>query len=133
MKLLNSVAENNCRNDLINSKKYLLESEKGLHVINHIKKNFGNIKSIYALSHTPEQGEDIFRFLLNGEKVIGFDLQDEAGRFDILNITSYSIKEYQHQLKGKVGKLKLAIALDLSKKEMQEKIYKSIDEQFQNI
>ena len=119
MKLTNSDTEKEYCADLIGSKKYLMESEKGQHVLKHVRKIFGDIKTIYALSHTPEQGEDIFRVLVNGERIIGFDLQDEAGQFEALNITTYSIKEYERLLTGKMGKLKLAIALDLSKRDMQ--------------
>jgi hypothetical protein len=118
MKLTNSVTENEYRVDLINSKKYLFESEKGKRVLEHINRIYGNIITIYALAHTPEQGEDVFRLLVNGEKVIGFDLQNEAGGFEALNITIYSLKEYEKQLGGKMGRIKLAIALDLSSKDM---------------
>ncbi|MCB6182923.1 hypothetical protein LIN78_05095 [Leeia sp. TBRC 13508] len=119
MKLTNSDTEKECRADLIDSKKYLMESEKGQHVLKHARKICGDIKTIYALSHTPEQGEDIFRVLVNGERIFGFDLQDEAGQFEAFNITTYSLKEYERLLTGKMGKLMLAIALDLSKGDMQ--------------
>ena len=115
MKLTNSDTEKRCRSDLIASQKYLLESEKGQHVLDHVRKFYGDIKTIYALSHTPEQGEDIFRVLVNGEKVIGLDLQDVVGQFEALNITQYSVTEYERLLSGKMGRLKLAIALELSK------------------
>jgi hypothetical protein len=118
MKLTNSDTEKEYRIDLIGSKKYLRESEKGKHVLVHLRKVFGDIHTMYALSHTPEQGEDIFRILVNGETVIGFDLQDEAGRFEALNVTTYSVNEYERLLDGKMARLKLAIALDLSNHDM---------------
>lgn len=116
-----SITEEEYRTELINSKRYFFESQKGQNVLTHIRKLCGEVHTIYALAHTPEQGEDIFRILVNGEKIIGLDLQDEDNNFAALNITTYSIKEYERLVNSRMARLKLSIALSLSKADLQLK------------
>ena len=70
------------------------------------------------LAHTPEQGEDIFRILVDGEKVVGFDLQHGDGDRIASNVRVLSIKDYERKVGGREGRLLLAIALELSKKDI---------------
>jgi hypothetical protein len=118
MNLHKSNTEKECRAILTDSRKYFLESEKGRYVLEPVRRLYGDFKTCYVLGHTPEQGEDVFRILVDGEKIIGFDLQDEAGRFEALNISTYTVQEYERLVTGKMGRLKLAIAIDLSKSDM---------------
>jgi hypothetical protein len=104
------------RSDLINSKKYLAETEKGRRVLSIIGDLCGNFKTAYALAHTPEQGEDIFRILVDGKSVVGFDLQHDDGTARNVNIMP--VTEYRGYLSDRDSKLLLSVALELSKQDM---------------
>jgi hypothetical protein len=115
MKLKNTRTEAEFRKELALSKKYLYESEKGQHALNAVRRICGEVASAYVLVHTPEQGEDVFRILVNGERIIGFDLQDQLGLHQATNITDLHVKAYESLLSGIPARLKLAVALELSK------------------
>ncbi len=118
MKLSNTATEVEYRQELVLSKNYLFESEKGIHALDAIRSICGDVETAYVLAHTPEQGEDVFRILVNGERIIGFDLQDESGQYQALNITDLQVKAYDRLLTGGSAKLKLTIAIELSKSDM---------------
>ena len=116
MRLIGSRIENKLREELISSKEKLFESPNGQQILNILVKICGEIKSVYILSHTPEQGEEFFCFLIDGKFVIGFELEYERKIAEDINI--YSVEEYRRSLKGKIKILDFIIALELSKNDM---------------
>lgn len=104
------------RSDFIDSKKYLSETEKGRQVLSIIRTLCGNFKTAYALAHTPQQGEDSFRILVDGKSVVGFDLQHEDGTARNANIMP--VAEYRGYLSDRDSNLLLSIALELSEQDM---------------
>jgi hypothetical protein len=118
MKLTGSVTEDEYRGDLIGSKRFLFESSQGASVLRALSQICSNIRTAYVLAHTPEQGEDIFRILVNGESIVGFDLQQGDGERVASNVSVTSVKDYERMLHGREGRLRLAVALDLSKKDI---------------
>jgi hypothetical protein len=118
MKLQNTETEAEYRQELLLSNKYLYETEKGQHALDAVRKICGVVKTAYVLAHTPEQGEDVFRIIVNGEKVVGFDLQDEDGNYAALNVSEHTVKAYERLLTGGSAKMKLTIATALAKSKM---------------
>jgi hypothetical protein len=114
MKLTGSITENEYRGDLIGSQKFLFESLQGARVRRALAQLCGNIRTAYVLAHTPGQGEEIFNILVNGENVIGFDLQNEDDKCIPSNVSILPVKNYELMLHGREGRLRLAIALELS-------------------
>jgi hypothetical protein len=113
MKLRGSITESNYRNDLIGSREYLYETLQGERVRRALTQVYGNTRTAYVLGHTPGQGEDLFRILVDGKDVVGFDLQ-HGDECKALNVSIDAVKDYQRMLTGRRGRLLLAIALELS-------------------
>lgn len=114
MKLRNSIAEDKYRESLIEGRRYFLESENGKKVLKRIEEIYGEVKSIYVLSHVPEQGgEDSYSVLVDGDKVISCDLQCDGGELSVCNIEGRPVKEYERGLKGKMERIQLLVAFDL--------------------
>jgi len=111
MKLTGSITESEYREELINSRIYLFKSNSGVRIFKALIERYGNFRSAYILTHTPEQDEDVFRILIDGKEVVGFDYLHEKG--DINNYIVMSVKEYDHAVKSREARLRLAIALDL--------------------
>lgn len=78
---------------------------------------YGKFVTAYVLSHTPEQGEDIFRVLVDGNTVVGLELHQSDGEPPVSNVSKCSLKDYERAV-SKQGRLQLAVALDLCKKDM---------------
>ncbi|MBU1282119.1 MAG: hypothetical protein KJ884_01735 [Gammaproteobacteria bacterium] len=73
------------------------------------------MKTAYILGWTPEQGEDIYRVLINTDTVCAIEL--EHGHDKPAAIETIQLKEYERQL-SKTGRIKLAVALDLAEKDI---------------
>lgn len=109
MKLIGSRTESIKRTELINSELFI---KKNKIIINFLNKKYGDIRSIYVLAHTPEQGEDIYRILINGVLIVGFELS--RGDEQINEFFEMPVAEYSKQLTGRSDKLDLAVALGLA-------------------
>ncbi|WP_288392754.1 hypothetical protein [uncultured Herbaspirillum sp.] len=117
MKLRNSIAEDKYRESLIEGRRYFLESENGKKVLKRIEEIYGKVKSIYVLSHVPEQGgEDFYRVLVDGDKVISCDLQCDGAELSVCTIEGRPVKDYEDGLKGKMERIQLLVAFDLLEK-----------------
>ncbi|AWH88639.1 hypothetical protein [Limnobaculum parvum] len=109
MKLIGSRTEAIRRVQLLNSESLINENPI---IVNFLNKQYGNIRSVYALAHTPEQGVDIYRLIINGNLIIGFELSHIDNQ--ISEIFDMSVEYYSKQLNSKSDKLDLAIVLDLA-------------------
>lgn len=109
MRLTGSRTESIKRTELINSELFIKKNEK---IINFLNEKYGKIISVYVLAHTPEQGEDIYRILINGVLIVGFELS--RGDDQLNEVFDMSVVDYSKQLTGRSDKLDLAVALDLA-------------------
>lgn len=117
MKLRASSRTDEYRIDLLNSKNFLLESPRGQLIMKIINSSCGQTRSAYVLSHTPEQGEDFFRILVNGHSVVGFELPHDSPV--PIDITITPVESYERMLRGsKEGRQRLSVALLLSQTDM---------------
>lgn len=115
MKLNDSVTEQGYREQLIGSRQSLLNdsSKRQLHAC--LKRFCPQMKTAYILGWTPEQGEDIYRVLINVDTICAVEL--EHGQDEPTAIETIQLKEYENEL-SKTGRIKLAVALDLAAKDI---------------
>ena len=113
MKLVKSKTEEKYRKTLICTQEKIFNDSSLCRLLEVIKANNETIiESAYIISHTPEQGEDIYRVLINGSLInlIELDRLDD----DVEPIfEAMSINEYKKGL-ARQSRIKLAIALDLA-------------------
>ncbi|WP_353242843.1 hypothetical protein [Providencia sp.] len=110
MKLINSKIEKEIRDNLQKYSPLIMEDKV---IINFLIQHFQEVKSVYVLQVTPDQGEELYTLLVNGDKVIDFEISRiNSSIYDIHIIT---VDEYSKEIKKKLPKLKLLIALELSK------------------
>ncbi|MDN0125333.1 hypothetical protein QVN60_19525 [Yersinia aleksiciae] len=109
MRLIGSRTESLRKEELQKSELFI---KKNKMIVNFLNQKFSPVKSAYLLAHTPEQGEDIYRILVNGCIVIEF----EISRLDstISDIEEMPVSYYSKLIKSKSAKLDLLIALDLA-------------------
>ncbi|WP_159566198.1 hypothetical protein [Budvicia diplopodorum] len=109
MKLIGSRNELNRRNELLYSERFI---NKKTSIVSFLNERYGEIKSVYVLANTPDQGEDIYKLIINGKLIVGFELSRIDGK--ISDISEMSVLNYTKQIKRKSDRLDLAIALDLA-------------------
>lgn len=99
---------------LVNSKKRVFHPNSPNQVLEALQTIEENIQTAYVLGHTPEQGEDIYRILVNGQYVVGFDLQKNMSPVVLHNVKKYSVSEYQKLIAGGSARRYFDAALRLS-------------------
>lgn len=109
MRLIGSRTESVRRNELLHSEELINNNKL---IVNLLGEMYGEIKSVYVLTHTPEQGEDIYRLLVNGNFIVGFEQSRKDKK--ISEIFYMPVVDYAKKLKSKSDKLELAIAIDLA-------------------
>ncbi len=115
MKLLGSKMEQDFREELIKSHDALFNDQKKQMLMDILKMHFPGMRTAYVIGWTPEQGEDIYRILINIDTIAGIEID----RFNMNTepiIEKISISNYKQGL-SKIGQIKLAVAIDLAKKE----------------
>lgn len=109
MKLIGSRTESIKRAELIDSELYIKKNGK---IFSFLNEKYGEVRTVYVLAHTPEQGEDIYRILINGVLIVGFALSKYDAQIN--DVFDMSVVDYSKQLTGRSDKLDLAVALDLA-------------------
>ncbi|PZM64616.1 hypothetical protein DOE73_16255 [Paenibacillus dendritiformis] len=71
----------------------------------------------YILNWTPEQGEDIFTILVDLDKIAKVEIS-RVDHSEVPLIETFNLKDFQRRL-SKIFQIKLAVAIDLAKKEHQ--------------
>lgn len=110
MKLVGSLTENIIRQELKLSE---INIRKDNQIYTFLNTYYHPISTLYILGLTPEQGEDIYTLIINGEKILNLEYSKVDYTFS--NIEVISLDEYEKTKKGKMSRLKLAIALDLAR------------------
>lgn len=82
-------------------------------IMSVLRKEFGEIKSAFVLNWTPEQGEDIYTVLVNASNIVYLEISKEND--SLISFSVNSVREYEKRLRGKPGRIQLAVALDISK------------------
>ncbi|MCV2884715.1 hypothetical protein OE749_08405 [Aestuariibacter sp. AA17] len=97
---------------LIQSQNALFEDVEKKRVLEALVSNFPDFSTFYPLDWIPEQGEDIYIILINKLLVVKVEV-DKFDKDKEAHLEIISIKEYRKNL-SKIGRLKLAVALDLA-------------------
>lgn len=116
MKLIGSKLEQELREQLIKSKHSLFNGEEKRRLFEVIRSLFPEIKTAYIVQWIPEQGEDIYKILINDSVIAEIELD----RYDVEvepNVEYKDISQYLHGL-SKQKRIKLAVALDLAKQDL---------------
>ncbi|MDA5535205.1 hypothetical protein HB976_09890 [Yersinia mollaretii] len=109
MRLIGSRTESLRREELVQSGITIKKNEAIDYFLNE---KFSPIKSAYVLACTPEQGEDFYRIIVNGDIVVEFEISRADST--ITDIEEISVEDYSKLIKSKSDKLDLIIALDLA-------------------
>ena len=113
MKLIGRKIEAKYREQLISSHKSLFEDEEKKKVLSALRIRYPEMKSAYPIDWIPEQGEDIYRILINTDLVVTVELDRLDEESEVL-IEAISLDQYQRRL-SKTERIKLAVAIDLAK------------------
>ncbi|WP_059173291.1 hypothetical protein [Bacillus sp. FJAT-27445] len=119
MKLIGSKTEQEIRKLLIKSNELLFKSEEERRLLEVIKSSCPEMITAYILHWIPEQGEDIYKILINDSIIAVIEL--DRNNFELEpKVETLTISQY---LKGlsKQNRIKLAVALDLAKQDLKDK------------
>ncbi|GBG07985.1 hypothetical protein PAT3040_02550 [Paenibacillus agaridevorans] len=116
MKLIGSKLEQEIREQLSISNQSLFESEEKRRLLEVIKSSFPEMRTAYIVNWIPEQGEDIYKILINDSIIADIELDRYSDDFEPI-VESKDIPNYLHGL-SKQNQIKLAVALDLAKQEL---------------
>ncbi len=117
MKLIGSKVENEYRNELISSRRALFEKNEYQRLLSSLILKYPDMRTAYIMNWTPEQGEDIYRLLIDTNMIIGVEID----RYDLEclpSVEKFSFKEYERSL-SKTGRIKLSVALELAKSDIE--------------
>lgn len=111
MKLIGSLAEQYFREEL--SKSWSGLREPGNQLFSVLAGRLGLIGSAFVLNWTPEQAEDLYAVLVNGEEVVWLEISRSSG--EVVDFQTTSVKEYGKSLRSRQSRIQLAVALDLAR------------------
>lgn len=116
MKLIGSKTEQEIREHLIKSNQLLFKSEEKKRLLKVIECEFPEMKAAYIIYWIPEQGEDIYKILINDRFVAEIKLERNNDEVKP-KVKTLTVSQY---LKGlsKQNQIKLAVALDLVKHDL---------------
>ena len=117
MKLIGSKQEQDFRKKLEGSNIVSAQDGKAEAIMNVLRTTFGEVKSAYILNWTPDQSEDIFTILVNLDKIAKIEIS-RVNHSEVPIIETFNLKDFQRGL-SKIFQIKLAVAIDLAKKEHQ--------------
>jgi hypothetical protein len=110
VKLIGSKTEKEFRELLIKSNYSLFNDIKEKGFLDFLKNHFPEMTSAYIVDWIPEQGEDIYKILINDDLIVEIEKVRETNETSILN--SMSVNDYKKRL-SKINQIKLAVAIDL--------------------
>ena len=114
MKLLGSLMEENFRTELIRSHKYHFESGSSSKLKQVLEQNGHPTDKAYILHWIPDQGEDFFTILINGDYIVSTEI-DRIAPSEPPNVERYELKDYLRGL-SRMDQVRLLVAQDLSDK-----------------
>jgi hypothetical protein len=117
MKIIESKTEQEIRAELIGSNRSLFSTEEDGRLIEEVYKLYPETKTAYVLHWRVEQGEDLYKVLVNDNVIIEIEI-DRVGQSEPIIGKSLTIPQYLKGLKRK-DQIQLAVALDLAKKDIE--------------
>nr|WP_246627884.1 hypothetical protein [Paenibacillus oenotherae] len=108
--------EQELREQLIKSNQSLFKSEEKRRLLEVIRNSFSEMKTAYIVNWIPEQGEDIYKVLINDAIIAGIELDRNSDEVEPI-VEFENVPQYLHGL-SKQNQIKLAVALDLAKQEL---------------
>ncbi|MBY0014022.1 hypothetical protein [Paenibacillus typhae] len=117
MKLRGTLTEQSFRKELQASKKHLFNDVSMRRFLNTLKQTCPAMKTAYTLYWIPEQGEDIITFLVDMDYVVTIEL--DRYNHTIAPIVSVDPIESLHTGLSKINQIKIVVALDLAKKDLE--------------
>jgi hypothetical protein len=116
MKLIGSKTEQEIKEQLMLSKRSLFYEEEGKRLRNVLQQNFPLMTTAYILHLIPEQGEDIYKVLINDSLIVDVELDKHNHNIAPI-INSEPVSKYKLGL-SKINQIKLAVAIDLAKNDL---------------
>jgi len=116
VKLIGSKLEQELREQLIKSNQVLFKSEGKSRLLEVIRSSFPEMKTAYIVHWIPEQGEDIYKLLINDRTIAEIELDRYKAETEPI-VKSKDVSQYLHGL-NKQNQIKLAVALDLARHEL---------------
>lgn len=112
MRLIGSKMEQDLRKQLIESNKLLFENKENKRLLSALEKYSPEMKTAYIIHWVPEQGEDIYKVLVNDSAIVEVELDRNDVAAKPL-VSSTTISQYRQGL-SKLNRIKLEVALDLA-------------------
>ncbi len=110
MKLIGSRTESECRNELQSSHESLFQRDtklkEALEFLGH------SVDRAYVLSWVPDQSDDYFTVLIDGEYIVSAEIERDGDPSDIY-FERFELSDYQHGL-SRSGQIKLLVAKELA-------------------
>lgn len=116
MKLIGSKTEQELREQLIKSNQSLFMSEEKRRLLEVIRSSYPEMNTAYIIHWIPEQGEDIYKILINDSIIAEIELDRYNTEVEPI-VDSKTIPQYLQGL-SKQSRIKLAVALDLAKQDL---------------
>ncbi|MEB2280725.1 hypothetical protein LAV73_12025 [Lysinibacillus xylanilyticus] len=114
MKLIGSKTEHDLRKILVKSNELLFKSEENKRLLEVVRSLYPEMKVAYIIDWIPEQGEDIYKLLIDNNIILEIEL--DRNNAEIKPIIEFkSITQYLQGL-SKQNQIKLGVALDLASK-----------------
>jgi hypothetical protein len=119
LKLIGSMTEQSYRAELLASHRSLFCNEVKHRMLSVLQMRFNDMKTAYILDWVPDQDEDCYWILIDDKFVVQIEL--ERGTSKVIDDAELiSLSEYKKGL-SKTRQIKLAVALDLAKKDIASK------------
>ncbi|PAF19100.1 hypothetical protein [Terribacillus saccharophilus] len=116
MKLIGSKTEQDLRDLLKESNESLFNDNDKTRLLTVLRNQYPEMKSAYIIHWIPEQGEDIYRILINDSIISEIEIDRLDEKAEPIN-EAKSFNEYKQGL-NKQNQLKLAVAIDLARHDM---------------
>ncbi len=117
MKLLGTMQEDQFRAELRRSGDALMKNEDSRPIRDEISKLFPYFRTAFVLDWVPEQGEDIYRILVDGKNILLIEVDHPSEQAAIRVLEACDLAQYKNGLR-KLSQVKLAVALDLAKNQL---------------
>lgn len=116
MKLIGSKLEQEIKEQLNKSNQSLFKSEEKRRLLEVIRSSYPEMNTAYIVHWIPEQGEDIYKILINDNVIAEIELDRYNVEIEPIVVTK-TISQYLQGL-SKQCQIKLAVALDLAKQDL---------------
>jgi hypothetical protein len=118
MEMIDGITEQELRQHVANTRLHPDASARSSRIYRALRHITSAGSVFYVLTDTPEQLEDVFRILVDDEKVVGFELERQDPKALPTEIQQYSVEEYMNAIGGGFSGMKLRFALELARRDL---------------